>query len=305
MKLLPTAWSRLAQHLLLLLACATLSACAQTRIVEEVMRVPVKVIDPKGQPVEQSIVVTVFHDQAASKPAPLLILNHGRSPHADERTGLGRARLSDAARWLTGFGFTVAVPTRVGYGVSGGPDVEESGACNRKAYAPAYQAAADQSLQVLAALRQRPGMSQDRAIVMGQSFGGTTAITLAAMQPAGVQAAINFAGGGGGNPETRPRNPCSPKALAALFESYGKTARMPTLWVYSENDLYFGATLPPQWFAGFKAAGGQGAYQLYPPYSDNGHMLFSRGPELWQPRVQQFLATLGYRRAEPSVSTRH
>lgn len=305
MKPLDADWPVLARQLLLLLAGLALSACAQTRIVEEVLRVPVKVAGSQGQPVEQSIVVTVFHDPAAPHPAPLLILNHGRSPHAAERTGLGRVRLTEAAHWLTGFGFTVAVPTRVGYGVSGGPDVEESGACNRKLYAPVYQAAAEQSLQVLAAMRQRPGASQDHAIVMGQSFGGTTAITLAAMQPAGVQAAINFAGGGGGNPETRPRDPCSPKAMAALFESYGKTARMPTLWVYSENDLYFGATLPQQWFAGFKAAGGRGEYQLYPPHGDNGHLLFSRGPEVWQPRVQQFLATLGYRRAETGGSAKH
>lgn len=291
-------------RLLLLVACAVLTACAQVRIVEEVIRVPVRVADASGRPVEQSIVVTVFHDTAAPRPAPVLILNHGRSPKAIERTALGRVRLTEAAHWLAGFGFTVAVPTRVGYGVSGGPDVEESGTCARKVYAPAYQAAAEQSLQVLAALRARPGISPDRAIMMGQSFGGTTAITLAAMRPAGVQAAINFAGGGGGNPETRPRDPCSPDGLAALFAGYGKTARMPTLWVYTENDLYFGARLPKQWFDGFKAAGGNGDYQLYPPFSDNGHFLFSRGQDIWQPRVQQFLSTLGYRRALPPLSAR-
>ena len=56
---------------------------------------------------------------------------------------------SDAARWLTGFGFIVAVPIRVGYGLTGGEDVEYSGGCNRKNYPPVYKAAAVQTLAVL------------------------------------------------------------------------------------------------------------------------------------------------------------
>jgi len=275
-----------------LLLCA---GGARAIVVLEEIRVPVKVADRNAKAVEQDIVVGLFRESSATRPYPLLVLNHGR---ATTPAGFARVRVADfdaAARWLTRFGFLVAVPIRVGYGASGGPDVENSGNCRSRDYAPVYQAGAAQTLAVLSHLRRRPEAAKDRAVVAGQSFGGTTAITLAAMNPEGVQAAINFAGGGGGSPKLHPRKPCSEGALRALFASYGKTARVPTLWLYSENDLYWGAELPRKWFEAFRAAGGAGEFQGFPPVSDDGHRLFSRGPQLWQPRVREFLMSIGYK----------
>ena len=230
----------------------------------------------------------------------MLVLNHGRAGSAADRAGLRTSDYAAAARWLTRFGFIVAVPVRVGYGVTGGEDVEDSGPCAQKIYPPPFHAAAVQTLAVLNVLRKRPDAAKDRAVVMGQSFGGTTAIAVAALGPPGVQGAINFAGGGGGGPVSHPQHPCSEPALHSLFASYGKSVHVPTLWLYSENDMYFGPTFPAEWFEAFKAAGGAGEYVRFPPVSNNGHLLFSRGTELWHPRVQQFLASLGYRQlAQP------
>lgn len=268
---------------------------ARAIVVLEEIRVPVKAADRFGKEVEQDIVVGLFRESSAPRPYPLLVLNHGR---ATTPAGFARVRVADfdaAARWLARFGFLVAVPIRIGYGASGGPDIEHSGSCRVRNYPPVYQAAAAQTLAVLAHLRQRPDAAKDRAVVAGQSFGGATAIALAAMNPEGVQAAINFAGGGGGSPEKHPRQPCSEKALQALFAGYGKTARLPTLWLYSENDEYWGPELPKAWFEAFKAAGGRGEFQMFPPVSDDGHRLFSRGPQLWQPRVRAFLESIGYK----------
>lgn len=267
----------------------------RARLIEEPIRVPVKVANIQGKEVEHEIVVAVFYDDAAPRPYPVLVLNHGRSFNAAVRAAVRSSAFSPAARWLAGFGFMVAVPIRVGYGATGGEDIEDSGACNRKNYPPVYLAAAVQTLKVLDVLRERADVAKDRAIVMGQSFGGATAIAVASLNPDGVQGAINFAGGGGGNPDTRPQNPCAPKALQRLFAGYGKTARISTLWVYTENDMYFGPKLPRQWFEAFKAAGGAGEYVLFPPHGDNGHLLFTRAPEVWQPRVLEFLRSLGYR----------
>jgi hypothetical protein len=69
---------------------------------------------------------------------------------------------------------------------------------------------------------------------------------------------------------------------------------MPMLWLYSENDRYWGPRLPQEWFDAFKAAGGVGEFQGFPPVSDDGHRLFSRAPQLWQPRVREFLVSIGY-----------
>ena len=263
-------------------------------IVEERTTVPVKVRTVDDREVERDIVVALFLESSSPVPRPLLVFNHGRSGSAAERAALRTSDYAAAARWLTRFGFIVAVPVRVGYGESGGEDVEDSGSCAQKVYPPTFHASAVETLAVLKVLRERPDAARDRAVVMGQSFGGTTAIAVAALNPPGVQGAINFAGGGGGGPVSHPRHPCSEPALHALFAGYGKSARMPTLWLYSENDTYFGPTFPAEWFEAFKAAGGAGEFVRFPPVSDNGHLLFSRGTELWHPRVQAFLASLGY-----------
>jgi dienelactone hydrolase len=267
---------------------------AGAKLVEETIKVPVKLTDAYGKAIAQDILVTVFFEDTAPKPYPVLVLGHGRAPEPEKRAAMGRVRTSANSRWLARLGFMVAVPTRVGYGDSGGEDVEDTGECKRKNYPPGYAAAAEQTLQVLEFMRRRPDTAKDRSVIMGQSFGGTTAITVAAMNPPGVQASINFAGGGGGNPLTMPQNPCGTALLERMFAIYGKTARIPTLWVYTENDMYFGPKFPKQWFDAFKAAGGTGEYVLFPPNGESGHGLFTQAPEVWQSRVIEFLQANGY-----------
>lgn len=276
------------------LAFAAVTGTAQAKLVEEVIRVPVKVVNGYGKEVTQEIVVTLFREDSAPRPYPVLVLNHGRAPDAQGRAAVGRVKYSANSRWLTSLGFLVAVPTRVGYGESGGEDVEDTGDCQRKNYPPGYAASTAQTLQVLEAVRQRKDVAPDRAVVLGQSFGGATSIAVAALNPPGIQAAINFAGGGGGNPKTMPQRPCAPALLERMFGGYGATARMPTLWIYTENDMFFGPKLPRQWFDAFKAAGGTGDYLLFPAHGDDGHPFFTRAPELWQPAVLGFLRAQGY-----------
>jgi dienelactone hydrolase len=277
-----------------LVLCLAFAGATQGRLVEEQISVPVRVSNGFGKEVAHEIVVTVFRDDRAAPPYPLLILNHGRAGTPEERSALGRARYGVPSRWLTRLGFMVAVPTRVGYGVTGGEDVEDTGLCSRKNYPPGFTASAVEALAVLELLRRRADVAPDRAVVMGQSFGGATAIAVAALAPAGVQLAVNFAGGGGGDPKTRPQDPCAPALLKKLFADYGRTARMPTLWIYTENDMYFGPRLPEEWFEAFKAAGGNGQYLRFPARGESGHNLFSAAPEVWQPTVLEFLRANGY-----------
>ncbi|HEY8358149.1 MAG TPA: alpha/beta hydrolase [Ramlibacter sp.] len=275
-----------------LLAAAACAAQARPR--EEIVSLPVSVRDGFGKTIEQSIQLTVFSDDANPSPASVMVINHGRAVEPADRAALGRARYPEVARFFVRQGFVVGVLTRIGYGTSAGPDVEDTGPCNRKRYAPGYAAAAQQTLAALAALRQRPDAAQDRGIVLGQSFGGVTAIAVAALAPPGVQAAINFAGGGGGNPKSRPQQPCATAQLEQLFADYGGKARIPTLWIYTENDMYLGPEYPRQWHAAFTRAGGHGEFVQYPPFGEDGHPLLTRGPAVWQPKVLQFLQAHGF-----------
>jgi len=278
----------------LLALAAALPVTASAALVEQQFDLPVHVTNAWGKAVEQPIRVTLFLDDATPAPRPILLLNHGRAAEAAARASMGRARFAEASRWFAERGFLVAVPTRIGYGISGGEDVEDSGNCNNRNYPPAYRAAADQSLQLLDALRSREDTLKDRTVVLGQSFGGATAVALAALAPPGVVASINFAGGGGGDPKAHPEQPCGPALLKRLFAGYGQTARMPMLWVYAENDRYFGPKLPREWVQAFHEAGGQAEFRQFPPHGEDGHQLFARFPQAWEPVVADFLRRQGF-----------
>ena len=285
---------------------ASSSAC-QARVVEEVLDVPVTATDRYGKTVSQTIKVTVFRDD--ERPAsPFLVLNHGRSAHAIDFPKMGRVRFTDHSKYFVGRGFAVFVPTRIGYGVSGGEDVEYSGTCSGKQYPPVYEAAAQQVLKVIAVARSLPYVDPARGIVVGQSFGGTTSIAIAAKGEPSVVATINFAGGGGGDPVGRPGDPCRPEQLEKLFASYGPGAKIPTLWLYSPNDRYMGERHPKAWFAAFVANGGHGEFvqlpALEPPLGEDGHLSFSRNPAAWRPPVERFLEQNGFKAAAPATAPR-
>ena len=262
-------------------------------IVEEVIDVPVKVKNIYGLTIEHATKVTIFRDDSRAK-APYLVLNHGRPPNEADFAKMKRQRYPDNSRYFVSRGFVVFVPTRVGYGETGGPDVEYSGQCNRKDYKAVYAAAADQTEAVLQQASTLPYVDLSQGIVVGQSFGGTTAITLATRNLSGLRGTVNFAGGGGGNPVTQSANPCSESALATLFSEYGVTAKVPTLWFYSENDKFWGNELPKRWFDGFVNNGGKGQFVQLPPYKDNGHSIVSGDPAAWKPKFEAFIHSLGF-----------
>jgi dienelactone hydrolase len=268
---------------------------AHAKLVQEVDHLNATVVDAYGKRIVGQLKLAYAYDDATPTPRPVVILNHGRSYKPEIRAAVEPSKSYAAnARWLAQAGFFVVMPTRIGYGETGGEDVENSGDCQRKNYPPGYQAAAEQTLQILAHVRARPGVHRGRTVVWGQSYGGTTAMAVAAKNPAGVQAFINFAGGGGGNPETQPMRPCGTALLERMFASYGKTSLGPTLWVYTENDQYMGPKFPKEWFDAFLASGGKGEYVLYPPHGADGHSLFTSAPATWRPRVMQFLQANGF-----------
>ena len=275
----------------LLFALLASAPRAEAEIVETVVKLPVRVLHD-GQPVSQDITLTIIRDNARKK-SPFLILNHGRAPTAEGRAKYGRAVFRNQARYFVQQGYAIFLPTRIGYGVTGGPDVESSGACNAKDYASSLVPAVAQVAAAVTYAQRQDYVDAARGAVLGSSVGGFTTIAASAASLHGVKAAVNFAGGAGGDPVKRTGAPCQPDRIGATFAAYGARSRIPTLWLYAPNDRYWGASYPKQWFAQFTAKGGKGTFVTLPPSGDDGHQAFTKDMDSWKPSVAAFLKNAG------------
>jgi dienelactone hydrolase len=266
------------------------------RIIEEIIEVPVSVSNSNftnNPKFEQKITVTIWRDDAVKK-APYLLFSHGRAGTDQERGKFGRSSEKRNSEYFVSKGFTVILPTRIGYGVSGGPDADYSGACGNKNYLEARKAAIDQSKQVLNHVFDFSYIDRTKGIVVGQSVGGFTTIGLSAENISGLKGAINFAGGDGGDPIKSAEKPCGDYLIKDTFAKYGASNKVPTLWLYSVNDKFWGEQLPKDWFAAFQKAGGKGQFISLPAYKEDGHSIFRGDLNAWKNNFEKFIKEIGF-----------
>ncbi len=279
-------------------ACCLISSTiinpAFAEIRERVVKIPVLVTGPDGTPFVHGITLTVVYDDARKKSA-FLILNHGRAVTPQERKDYGRARFTEQSRYFAKLGFAVFMPTRIGYGVTEGPDLESSGPYNNKDYLRSLVPAVAQAKAAVIYARSQSFVDPKRGILLGQSVGGFTTIGAAAENLPGVRLAINFAGGAGGDPNGRPWNPCQADRIAETYGQYGARGRTPTLWLYSSNDAFWGPEHPKKWVESYISNGGKAEFIVLPASGSDGHNSFSQNPDAWKPIVEAFLAKKGFR----------
>ncbi|MBX7097095.1 MAG: hypothetical protein K1X89_05245 [Myxococcaceae bacterium] len=232
-------------------------------------------------------------------PFPLVVFSHGRAVNQKERAALtAPVQLGHVRFWLRR-GFAVAAPIRPGYGVEGAYDWENSGArwsgpsCSGTPdYARVAQTAAQSVHAVLEWARTRSDLDASRVVLEGVSVGGLTTVQACADNPPGVVGCINFSGGAGGKPDTSPGKSCGPEVLTALFAALGARPQPPSVWLYAQNDQFWGPDAPGEWFAAFQAGGAPATFTLTPPVSTEGHYLLSRGGQYWAPVLDNFLHVL-------------
>jgi dienelactone hydrolase len=271
------------------------SPLANSEVIEEIITLPVLVKNIYGGEFKQEIIVTIFRDNSRAK-SPWLVLNHGRP--GSGALQMGRQRYSQNSKYFVEKGFLVLVPTRVGYGPSGGPDIEYSGVCGLNNYPVVFAAAVEQVSTVIDYAIKLPYVESDRGLIVGQSYGGITAIAASALNKDGLLGVINFSGGGGGNPETRPGEPCGQELLQKTYGVYGEKSKVPSLWLYSSNDRYWGDVYPREWFKRYKNGADKNKiltrFISLPPYKKDGHSIFTGNPEAWKPDVEIFIKELGF-----------
>ncbi|WP_375307536.1 dienelactone hydrolase [Bradyrhizobium sp. A11] len=236
-------------------------------------------------------------------PFPLVIMNHGVALNPTERSLFPLVEFPDAAKWFARRGYLVVAPVGSGFGASAidipergiyGPFFSKVGKCSNPNFRDPGLAVAQANLWIIDYMVAEKRALPDGAIVVGQSAGGWVSIALSSLNPPQVKAIITFAAGRGGRVDGKPNNNCAPDKLVQTTGEFGRTSRVPMLWIYIENDTFFGPALSKRMHQAFTNAGGKAEYHLMPPFGNEGHY-FIGSPDavpIWSPLVSSFLDKL-------------
>ena len=236
---------------------------------------------------------------------PVALLTHGKPRLPAEMALIRAGLLAREARDLAYRGYLAVGVVRRGYGLSSGT----SGVATNAPYAKCavadlqkyFEIESDDLAAALRVISQRPDADTSRSIVIGGSVGGGAALGLVARRSAGVIAAVNIAGG------VRLTNAqgdvtCPSETLIAAVGRLGVGVKVPTLWIYSENDSVFSPDVARRAHAAYVAAGGLADLQIVPPISPDGHHAFElpNGRVHWLAALDVFLRAQNLPTWQPS-----
>ncbi|MDR6537213.1 CocE/NonD family hydrolase [Variovorax soli] len=255
-------------------------ASAQSdELVEEVTRFPLVDGD-----ITYELEMTLMRPPTIDNRMPVLVMNHGVPSNKRQAAVLRRARPISQARLFVSAGFVVAIPMRRGYGQSEGG--MPSFSCD------IHQTAWEEPKDIEAAVRHLqslPFVRPDALVLLGVSAGALASFAAAARIGHAVLSVINFSGG------RRLRGPmardCYPQELLSAFSRFGAEVSVPTLWLYSPNDVVFPAPLVAECLSLFRASGGKAEFAEVPTYRGDPHDVFSNADTMpiWAARVRSFL----------------
>jgi len=224
----------------------------------------------------------------ASGRLPIALLTHGRNGLAEENAKKRARGLLPQARDFAHRGWLAVSVVRRGFGLSDGPEARGVD-CVHQTFRENFERNADDLAAALTAIAQRPDADPHRVVAVGVSAGGAAALALAARRPPGLVGVINVSGG---LQVSRNGVPCSiERGLISAFANFGARSRVPTLWLYAQNDSLFAPSLVTALHEAYRRAGGIAELALFAPLSDDGHKLWSmfEGRKQWLPRLDQFL----------------
>lgn len=225
---------------------------------------------------------------------PIALVTHGKPRLPAEMALIRPDLLARQARDLAYRGYLAVGVVRRGYGRSGGtPGVATNAAyakCTVADLQKYFEVEADDLAGALRVIAQRPDADPSRSIVIGGSVGGGAALGLVARKPAGLVAAVNIAGG------VRLTNAqgdviCPSETLVSAVGALGAGSKIPTLWIYSENDSVFSPDVARRSHQAYQAAGGVADLQIVPAIPPDGHhtLELPNGRVHWLAALDKFL----------------
>lgn len=224
-------------------------------------------------------------------PFPLIVMTHGTPRNAEERANTNVATyFKTQSEYFANKGYAVIFVVRRGFGASTA-SYEESplfGNGTRNYTKAGLEAAKDLKASI-DYMKNKSYVDTTQIILLGQSTGGHSVTATGSLGISGVIGVVNFAGGRGsyGPDLVRDEN-----NLIASMGQYGKTSRIPTIWLYSTNDHFFRPDLAQAMYKAYTDNGGHAKFVELPPYKDDGHKSFVGNRNVWAPYVDQFLEEL-------------
>jgi dienelactone hydrolase len=247
-------------------------------------------VDIKGQPYRLEALVAKEAGVAGRR--PVAIITHGQAREVEQRERVAARSQLRTARELARRGWLAVVVVRRGFGRSEGKQPYVLRGCRNGDYASVLDDQADDIEAAMQAIGRRADADIGQAIALGVSMGGAAVLTLAARNPAGLRAVVNVSGGVRTLPrEGGPPVTCKPEDLVPVFARMGEKSRLPTLWLYAENDSFFPGDYARQLHEAYVAGGGRTAFHMFEPIGDDGHNMFGNveGMLRWIPALDRFL----------------
>jgi dienelactone hydrolase len=259
-----------------------------TGLNEQVIRIPV---DRSGG---VALETTIFKPDGPG-PFPMVVFNHGKVK-GDPRTQ-SRSEPLALAREFVRRGYVVVAPNRQGFAQSGGNyrqygcDVERNGLGQ-----------ADDVAATVAYMSKQPYVDAQHIVVVGNSHGGLATMAYGTEAAPGVRGLINFSGG-------LRQDACVgwQDNLTHAFSAYGSKAKVPSLWLYGQNDSVFPAPLIANMYAAYEANGANATMVNLGTFKNDSHRIVGDhdGVRVWRQPVETFLDQVGmptrvkYRVAQP------
>jgi dienelactone hydrolase len=254
----------------------------------DLLQIPAVISEPQGVRTFELEGMVIRPDDG--QPHPLALINHG-SPPRERHSGMSPYGMWAQAMAFAARGWVAVAFMRRGYGHSQGEWAHPYAACADRDYASAGLTEASDIAVVAKFMSGQDYVSKGKWISVGVSAGGFATLALTSTAPPDLAAAIVFAPGRGSSGFEKV---CGENGLVAAFSQYGKTSRVPVLWVSAENDHFFWPELTQKFTTAFSDAGGRIDFVGVPPFGADGHFLFSaRGSSIWSPIVDEFLAANG------------
>ena len=272
---------------LLILLLQSVAWAAAPSVETERVKVP---LDVAGK---SYLLDAMIYKPAGEGPFPAMIMTHGTSRLVAERAKVtADTYYVRQANMFAKMGIAVLFVARRGFGISDGPYAEgyQYHPDGTRDYAKTGLAAATDLQAAVRYMQGKPFVDGKHIVLLGQSTGGHSVIATGSLNLPGVVGVVNFAGGRG---STAPDVVSDADSLVESYRVFGKTFKVPTIWLYSENDHYFGPALARKFLAAFEAGGAEVDFVSLPASGEDGHSSFLRAKDNWYESVLAFLERIG------------